>query len=124
MPAPPHSELSDEDALHLHQRLLQRDPVAPAEFAVAFLQPLSTWLQTTHPGADPMACEEAAGEAIISFLKNPSRYDPQRLGVEAFLRMARQGALRNLLRKERRHQHNRRDWDSIEQTSEAGKYLT
>jgi RNA polymerase sigma-70 factor (ECF subfamily) len=120
---PPHCKLSAEDALRLHRRLLERDPVAPADFAVAFLNPLIVWLQTTHAGVDPMACAEAAGEAIVRFLIDPTKYDPQRLGVEAFLRMAAQRDLQNLLRKERRHQRKRRDWKVVEQASEDGKYL-
>jgi RNA polymerase sigma-70 factor (ECF subfamily) len=123
MHTPPHSKPSAEDALRLHQRLLERDPVAPADFAVAFLNPLITWLQTTNAGVDPMACEEAAGEAIVGFLIHPTKYDPQRLGVEAFLRMAAQRDLQNLLRKERRHQRKRRGWKVVEQASEDGKYL-
>jgi hypothetical protein len=107
----------------LHRRLRKRDPVGPANFADAFLKPLIAWLQATHYGVDPMVCAEAAGEAIIGFLNNPTGYDPQQLGVEAFLRMAAQRDLQNLLRKERRHQRNRRDWNVVEQTSEDGKYL-
>ena len=114
-------EMSAEDALCLYRRLLERDPVAPADFAVAFLKPLIAWLQRTNPSVDPMACEEAAGEAIIRFLNDPTKYDPQRLGMEAFLRMAAQRDLQNLLRKERRHQKNRRDWKVVEQASPDGK---
>ena len=117
------SELLAEDALRLHQRLLERDPVGPADFAVAFLKPLIAWLQTTTAGVDPMACADAAGEAIVGFLNNLTAYDPERLEVEAFLRMAAQRDLQNLLRKERRHQRNRRDWNIVEQASEDGKYL-
>lgn len=120
---PPHSKLSAEDALRLHRRLLERDPLAPADFAVAFLNPLIAWLQSIHSHVDPMACSEAAGEAIIGFLNNPTAYNPERLGVETFLRMAAQRDLLNLLRKERRHQQNRRDWNAVEQASEEGKYL-
>src|SRR5690348_15841032 len=65
---PHHSKPSADDALFLHQRLLERDPVAPADFAVAFLKPLIAWLRRTNPGVDPVACEEAAGEAIVCFL--------------------------------------------------------
>ncbi len=118
-----HAELSAEAALRWHRRLLERDPVAPADFAVAFLKPLIGWLQNINPGIDPMLCAEAAEEAIVGFLTTPTQYDPQRLGVEAFLRMAAQGDLRNLLRKERRHQRNRLDWNVVEQASPDGKYL-
>jgi hypothetical protein len=93
-------EVSAEEALHLHRCLLERDPVAPADFAVAFLKPLIAWLQRTNPSVDPMACGEAAGEAIVRFLTNSTKYDPQRLEMEAFLRMAAQRDLQNLLRKE------------------------
>ena len=101
----------------------ERDPVGPADFGVAFLYRLIAWLQATNTAVDPMACGEAAGEAIVGFINNPNGYDPDRLGVEAFLRMAAQRDLQNLLRKERRHQKNRRDWNVVEQTSEDGKYL-
>jgi CRISPR-associated protein Csb2 len=123
MHVPNRSELSVEDALCLYRRLLERDPVAPADFAVAYLKPLIAWLHSTNPGVDPMTYDEAAGEAIIRFLSDPTKYDPQRLEVEAFLRMAAQRDLQNLLRKERRHQKNRRDWKVVEQASPDGKYL-
>lgn len=120
---PYHSEPPAEDTLCLHRRLLDRDPLAPADFAAAFLKPLIAWLKTTNPGVDPMACEEAADEAIIHFLNNPTGYDSQRLGLEAFLRMAARRDLQNLLRKERRHHLHRRDWNVVEQAAEDGKYL-
>jgi DNA-directed RNA polymerase specialized sigma24 family protein len=123
MQNPPRSDLSADVARRLYQRLLERDPVAPADFAVAFLKPLIAWIRSTNPGIDPMACEEAAGEAIVRFLNDPTKYDPQRLQLEAFLRMAAQRDLLNLLRKERRHQQHRRDWKVVEQALENGKYL-
>lgn len=119
----PHAALSAEEVLGLHRRLLDRDAVAPSEFAAAFLQPLIAWLQFTHSDVDPMACAEAASEAILGFLSNPTRYDSQRLGMEAFLRMAAKYDLLNVLRKEKRHQRNRRDWNDVEQASADGKYL-
>ena len=119
----PHCKLPAEDALRLYGRLLDRDPLAPADFAAAFLKPLIAWLQSTNPRVEPMVCEEAADEAIVRFLLDPTKYDPQRLKLEAFLRMAAQRDLQNLLRKERRHQRNRRSWKVVEQMAEEGKYL-
>ena len=120
---PPPAEPSTEDTLRLYRRLLERDAVAPADFAAAFLKPLIAWLQTLQPGVDPMACEEAAGEAILKFITHSTSYDPERLGVLAFLRMAARRDLLNLLRKERRHQRNRRDFRVVEHGPEDGKYL-
>ena len=65
---PLHSELSTDDALRLHQRLLERDPVGPADFAVAFLKPLIAWLQTTNAGVDPIACAEAEQAVAVAEL--------------------------------------------------------
>jgi RNA polymerase sigma-70 factor (ECF subfamily) len=123
MPDLSHSELSPEDALRLHRRLLERDASAPADVAAAFLAPLITWLEATNPSADPTTCGEAAGQAIIDFIHNPSAYHPDGLAVRSFLRMAAQRDLQNALRKERRHQRNRRDWNLVEDAPEAGKYL-
>ena len=38
-----------------------------------------------------MACADAAGEAIVGFLNNPTAYDPERLEVEAFPGGRREG---------------------------------
>lgn len=118
-----HYPLSSDDALSLHRRLFDRDPVASADFAVAFLQPLIDWLHTTNVGIDPMMCVEAADEAIVEFITHPAKYDPEILNVVAFLRMAAQRDLQNLLRKEWRHQRQRRDLKVVEQLPESGKYL-
>lgn len=120
---PPLDEPSSEYALHLYRRLLERDAVAPADFAEAFLEPLIAWLQITNSSVDPMACAEAASEAIVGFVINPGIYDPKRLEVLAYLRMAARRDLLNLLRKERRHQRHRRDFRVVEHGTEDGKYL-
>jgi hypothetical protein len=43
--------------------------------------------------------------------------------LDAYLRMAATGDLRNLLRRERRHHRHRRDWESVEHSPEPWKYL-
>ena len=52
-----------------------------------------------------------------------STNDQHTSNQEAELRMAAQRDLQNALRKERRHQRNRRDWNLVEDAPEAGKYL-
>jgi DNA-directed RNA polymerase specialized sigma24 family protein len=119
----PQPELSNEEALRLHRRLLERDPTAPAKLAVAFFEPLWAWLQATNPTADPHFCAEAAATAVLNFGENPQAYDPARLNVGAYLRMAASGDLKNLLRKEQRHQRGRKPWNGVENAPDAGKYL-
>jgi hypothetical protein len=120
----PPPAVSAEDALRLYQGLRDRDPTAAADFAAAFLRPLVDWLESRNPSVDPAAWAEAAGEAIVHFLNHLTTYDPHRLGLEAYLRMAAQRDLLNVLRKEWRHQKNRTSWQKVVDLEEdEGKYL-
>lgn len=120
----PHTAPSREAGLALHRRLLADDPTAPADLASAYLDHLAEWLLARNPRVpDPHLHTEAAGEAIIALIKNPRSYDPARLSLEAYLHMSAQGDLRNLLRKERRHQAHRARWEAVELSPARGKEL-
>ncbi len=106
-----------------HQQLLQADPVASAEVAEAYFPLVIDWLASVAPKADPQAREEAAGTAVLDFIKNPAAYRPAKLELGAYLRMAALRDLQNVLRRERRHQRNRRGWNLVEQAADGGKYL-
>lgn len=115
---------SPEQGCALHARLLAGDPVAPADLAEAYFDPLAAWLQRQNPRVtDPHLCTIAAGEAIIALIKSPRSYDPARRSLEGYLRMSAQGDLRNLLRTERRHGLRRASLDAVELSPVAGKYL-
>ena len=108
----------------LHARLLAGDPVAPADPAEAYLDPLATWLARQNPGVtDPHLCTVAAGEAIIALIAAPGSYDPTRRSLAGYLRMSAQGDLRNLLRTERRHAARRASLEAVELSPRAGKEL-
>ncbi len=112
-----------ERDLLLHQRLIERDPTAPDDFADAFLEPLTAWL-TEHNGAThPDLVSEAAEEAILAVIRNPASYRPQGSPLESYLRMSAQADLRNLLRREttRRGRHER--WEAVELSDDDGKYM-
>lgn len=91
-----------ETAQHLHRQLGTDDPVAPSRFAEAFLDPLAEWLRRTNPAIDDHLCDTAAEDAIISMLRRPEQYDPERGPLDHYLRMAGVGDLRNLIEKEQR----------------------
>jgi RNA polymerase sigma-70 factor, ECF subfamily len=107
----------------LHRRLVERDPTAPADVALAFLEPLATWLGLHNPSLHPDLISEAAGEAVLNLIRNPTAYDPGRAELEPYLRMSAQGDLRNLLRRERKHRAGRVSLDLVEQLDAGGKYL-
>lgn len=116
-------EPSAEEGLRLYHDLCNNIATAPADFAAAYLPPLLAWLQERNRRIPDDFCEEAAHLAIVSFVQNPSRYDPNQLGVAAYLRMSARGDLRNLLQSEGRHHDRRVPWKVVEDSPDAGKYL-
>src|SRR4051794_23304310 len=83
-----------------------RDPsdrVAAGAFAAESFPHLVRWLRAKHRWADDHLIQEAAGSAVVDFLKDPGRYDARRRSLAGYLRMAAAGDLLNLHRRERRH---------------------
>lgn len=101
-------------ALDIHARLCAGDPVASAELAEAFIDPLTAWLVRTNPRIDEHLCVQAAEDAILSLIDTPTSYDPRRGALDAYLRMSARGDLRNALESERRHGSRGESLDVIE----------
>jgi DNA-directed RNA polymerase specialized sigma24 family protein len=114
---------SRDQATAIHQRLLAGDRVASADLADAYFAWLAAWLARVNRGAEPHQCDTAAGDAILDLIKRPEAYDPARLGLEAYLRMAAKRDLQNLWSRERRHRQRRVDLAAVEVSPDAGKYL-
>jgi len=96
-----------EPGLHLHQRLLAGDVTASAEIAEAYLPPLVAHLQTHNPGVDdPHLPATAAIDALQNYLQRPEQYNPEKGSLEAYLRMAASGDLKNALSKQARERQN------------------
>lgn len=101
--------------------LIGGDPLAPSQFAEAYLEPLIAFLRAVHRQVDDHTRQEAAERAIISLCKSPNRFDPARGDLVAYLTMSATGDLRNLLSSETRHHEKRENWDSVELDVAAGK---
>jgi RNA polymerase sigma-70 factor (ECF subfamily) len=105
------------DALAIHARLCADDPVAPADLANAYLDDLTNWLITTHPQVDPHLCCQAAEDAILSLIKNPHSFKPDKSQLDTYLRMSARADLRNALGRERRHSKRREKLEVVELAS-------
>ena len=87
----------------LHQRLLDGDVTASAEIAEAYLPLLVAHMQTRYPGVDdPHLPQIAAIDALQNYLHRPEQYDPDKSSLEAYLRMAAHGDLKNALKQRAR----------------------
>jgi DNA-directed RNA polymerase specialized sigma24 family protein len=85
-----------------------RDPAdrsASGDFAAAWLPALIAFLTRRHLTADNALVQEAAGTAILDFLKAPDRFDPAKRSLEGYLRMAAEGDLRNAIQREVRRRN-------------------
>ena len=118
--------LTSANELDLHRRLMEGDPVAPSDLAIQYLSPLIDRLSHTNRSPADFI-EEAVHLAIVSLCKNPASFDPARSKADcplfAFLHMAAQRDLQNLLKKEERHWRARVALESVEQSPDGGKYL-
>jgi hypothetical protein len=118
-----------EEEIALHRRLMEDDPVAPSELASAYLAHLIAHLTKTNSyTVSRDFIEQAAGDAIISLIKDPIVFDSNRSGAAlplfAFLKMAARGDLKNILKKEGRHWRGRISMKSVEQSLVDGNHLS
>src|SRR5262245_11491305 len=122
MTGPPTNPPPADEHLSIYQRLRERDPTAPDDLASALLQPLACWLAEHNPTIPEEFIHEAAEDAVLALIRNPSSYRPEVGGLESYLRMSAQGDLRNLLRREARHRTRRESWAVVELSDRAGNY--
>lgn len=85
------------DELGLHERVLRRDPVAPPEVFRVFMDPILNILRGDL-ACDPGEADEAAFDAVVSYLENPERYDPKRGRLLTYLAGAAKHVLLSRLR--------------------------
>jgi hypothetical protein len=125
MANPPRNPPSPEEERELHRRLVELDATAPADIAEAFLDPLINWLRANNSKKiSEHLCGEAAGIAIVSLIKNPGSYRSDRnKTLFSYLRMSAKRDLQNVLRRERNQIRANISLDSLELSSDGGKYL-
>jgi RNA polymerase sigma-70 factor (ECF subfamily) len=111
------------DGLALHLRLCDQDPTAPADVCGAYLGPVLAWLEGRSRHPDPHLLQTAAEDALLAYVQRPQAFDPARLGLGAYLRMAAHRDLLNLLAKERRRQRRIAPWNVVEEDEEGGNLI-
>lgn len=99
-----------ELGLRLHQQLLAGDPTATARVAEAFWEDLEQRLRRQFPSlGDPHLIQTAMVDALESYFRRPTQFDPGRLSLPSYLYMSARGDLLNALKRatvEKRRQVN------------------
>ncbi len=111
---------SRDDDRALHGRLLAEDPPASSDLVSVYLAPLKRWLVDRFPAADAHLLEDAATDLLLGLAEAPRQYDPDRLGLSAYLRMAARGDVENALRSEQRRAARNAPLDVVELRQQAG----
>ncbi len=74
---------SPEEEMVLHQRLLERDPLAYGEVFSMYMERLATKLKDL--GYDVDVARDAALDAVEAYRKKPERYDPRKVHVFTYI---------------------------------------
>jgi len=122
-PMSSHPFPSPEEGFALHRRILDEELVAPNEFSECYLGPLSDWLAARSPSVHPDDCCTAAIDALTDYFGHPEKYDPAKLELGAYLRMAARRDLSNLGRSEAKHQRRRNPDFRVEEDDFGGNSL-
>lgn len=85
---------TDPTVLELHQQLLLRVPTASVVAAERFLLPVRDRLSSSRYRRDAHIHEEAAIDAILSYIERPEQFDPAKGTLLAYLVMSARGDLR------------------------------
>jgi DNA-directed RNA polymerase specialized sigma24 family protein len=113
---------NDSWFVEIHQRLVAGDPVAASELSEEVWGPLIRTLADRNPrlrGTDFI--EQAVSDALITYMKSPAQYDPQKRGLFGFLLMSAEGDLRNALSKAKRRRRHEVGLESVELATEPRK---
>ena len=104
-------------AQQLHQRLLQDDPLAPAEVVEAFLEELVRRLGARARAIqlpDDSVILDAATDALLTYVQKPATFDPTRSSLMTYLTMSAYGDLLNLLARESRRKRREIPFEDVE----------
>lgn len=95
------SELADT-ALVLHAKLLADDPTATARIAELLLPAVVSHLRIKYPKQHEHMHVEAASDALLEYLGNPSRFDPSKAQLDTYIKYAASRDMINLINKDNR----------------------
>jgi RNA polymerase sigma-70 factor (ECF subfamily) len=99
----------------INRRLVERDPVAPAELIEACIELLVNRLRRAFNNInDPHLVDEAVEDALLNYIQFPEKYSPSRGRLTSYLLMSARGDLLNKLESESRRQTHETRLEDVE----------
>lgn len=106
---------SDQE-LAIHQKLLAGDVTASAQVAELFLRKIDRALRRQFPNIkNDDLIHDAATDAVLSYIRRPSSYDPSKRSLAGFLKMSAVRDLQNRLSPLRKRAQMEIGLDSVEE---------
>lgn len=99
----------------IHQRLIEKDPVAPSELVQAYIESLVRRLNLQFPNLDdPHFVHDAAADALLNYAQRPERFKPEKGKLNSYLLMSARGDLINRLKSEGRRRQREVHIENVE----------
>jgi hypothetical protein len=87
-----------------HHRILSRDPIAFAQLCERAFEHLVLFLKSQFPGAEDHLPEMVVIDCLMNYYAKPVQFNPEKLSLFAYLRMASRGDMLNALDKNQRRE--------------------
>ncbi len=107
----PPNEPSREWQHELHNRILENDPIAFAELCEEALFHVLQHLENAFPMVDAHTRETIVHDLLLNYHKRPKQYNPSKLSLFAYLRMAATADIRNETKRQQRRARRLADVD-------------
>lgn len=95
----------------IHQHILQQNTTAFAELCELALPHLVVFLRQRFPQSDKHLCEATAVDCLMQYYGRPAQYNPDKLSLFSYLRMAARNDMLNALARYSRDQTHLQDID-------------
>jgi hypothetical protein len=119
-----HAEAPSQAAgMEIVTRMVAVDPIATSEFAAAYYVPVLHALRRRHPDEDEGSIVTAVSDAVWAFIRRPEQYDPGRLLIMSYLRMAAERDLLNVRKQAVREWTHQAGWGSRDGDVELSRDL-
>lgn len=113
-----------EQAHQLHQRLLQGDPLAPAELVETFMEELVRRLRArARPLRDDDLILDASTDTLLAYAQQPTKFDPAKSSLLTYLTMSAYGDLLNMLAREYRKKKREIPLEDVEHSLSVGNNM-
>jgi RNA polymerase sigma-70 factor (ECF subfamily) len=116
--------LNEKWQKEIHNRLLDNDPTASAELVEGTLETLISRLQSKFPNTESELILDAVTDALMSYIKKPTQFDPEKRSLVGYLSMSARGDLLNAFEKIKRRNIREIPLEDVELHSSDGNSIT